>query len=101
MKHWFKSGSPWIWMTGGAVSISLISVIGLLALIAGRGLGYFWPSEVTEFQIQRGDITEVVIGEIYDRELVPTERLKEAGVDLKGFNGEHVERLLIKTGNRE
>ena len=33
MKKWFKSGSPWIWMTGGAVSLSLIAVLGLLALI--------------------------------------------------------------------
>ncbi len=101
MKQWFKSGSPWIWMTGGAVSISLISVIGLLALIAGRGLGYFWPAEVTEFKIERGAQSDTVIGEIYDREFVPVSRLKDAGVDLGNFQGEEVERLLIKTGNRE
>lgn len=101
MKQWFKSGSPWIWMTGGAVSISLISVIGLLALIAGRGLGYFWPSEVTEFHLANAKGNEVVIGEIYDREIVPTKRLIAAGADLKGYQGEEIERLLIKTGNRE
>ena len=28
MGKWFKSGTPWIWMTGGAVSLSLIAVIG-------------------------------------------------------------------------
>ena len=76
MKQWFKSGSPWIWMTGGAVSISLISVIGLLAMIAVRGLGFFWPSEVTQFEMLRGDVKETVIGEIYDREFVPVERLE-------------------------
>ncbi len=38
MKLWFKSGSPWVWMTAGAVSVSLISVIGVLLLIASRGL---------------------------------------------------------------
>lgn len=101
MKQWFKSGSPWIWMTGGAVSISLISVIGLLAMIAGRGLGFFWPAEVTQFEMHRGDVKETVIGEIYDREMVPVERLKAANVDLHGFTGDEVERLLIKTGNRE
>jgi phosphate transport system permease protein len=38
MKSWFKSGSPWIWMNAGAVSIAIIMVIGLLAVIAVRGL---------------------------------------------------------------
>lgn len=42
MNHWFKSGKPWIWLTAGAVSISLIAVIGLLLMIAWRGLSFFW-----------------------------------------------------------
>ena len=45
MGKWFKSGSPWIWMTGGAVSISLIAVLGLLLLIAWRAyraLNFSW-----------------------------------------------------------
>ena len=46
VKSWFKSGSPWVWMNAGAVAISLIMVIGLLALIAVRGLGHFWPSTI-------------------------------------------------------
>ena len=25
MGKWFKSGAPWIWMTGGAVSLSLVA----------------------------------------------------------------------------
>lgn len=53
MKKWFKSGSPWIWMTGGAVSLSLVAVIGLLMLIGWRGLVYFWPHTIYEWQISR------------------------------------------------
>ncbi|MFY8273628.1 phosphate ABC transporter permease PstA [Pseudoalteromonas sp. SSDWG2] len=101
LKQWFKSGSPWIWMTGGAVSISLISVIGLLALIAGRGLGFFWPSQVHEFQVEGSVPKQVVIGEIYDREVVPASRIRQSGVDLGDFDGEEVTRYLVKTGNRE
>ncbi|NTS78329.1 phosphate ABC transporter permease PstA [Catenovulum sp. SM1970] len=101
MKSWFKSGSPWIWMTAGAVSISLISVIGLLLLIAWRGLSFFWPSAIHQFDVQQNGQNAVVIGEVYDREYVPTTRLIQAGVDTKGFKGEEIERLLIKTGNRE
>ncbi|WP_341501828.1 phosphate ABC transporter permease PstA [Gallaecimonas sp. GXIMD4217] len=102
MKTWFKSGSPWIWMTAGAVSLSLISVLGLLLLIAWRGLSYFWPASVYEFQVNP-EVGQpyVVIGEIYDREQVPTERLRGTGMKLEGIDSELVSRYLIKTGNRE
>ncbi|QUM83713.1 MULTISPECIES: phosphate ABC transporter permease PstA [unclassified Moritella] len=101
MKNWFRSGSPWIWMTGGAVSISLIAVLGLLMLIAWRGLTYFWPSAIHEFNVQLEDgSNRVVIGEIYDREFVPIQRLLEAGVKIDPTL-ETVERILVKTGNRE
>ncbi|MFC3033549.1 phosphate ABC transporter permease PstA [Pseudoalteromonas fenneropenaei] len=102
VKQWFKSGSPWIWMTGGAVSISLISVLGLLIMIAWRGLSFFWPSQVVEIQINDNNGSKhTVIGEVYDRELVPTSRLQAAGIELGDYQAEHVERLLVKTGNRE
>ncbi|WP_462157207.1 phosphate ABC transporter permease PstA [Pseudoalteromonas sp. GB56] len=101
IRQWFKSGSPWIWMTGGAVSISLISVIGLLALIAWRGLGFFWPSEVHEFHVEGSQPKQTVIGEIYDREVVPASRIRQSGIDLGDFQGEEVTRFLVKTGNRE
>ncbi|WP_462170427.1 phosphate ABC transporter permease PstA [Pseudoalteromonas xiamenensis] len=101
VKQWFKSGSPWIWMTGGAVSISLISVIGLLAMIAWKGLSFFWPSEVVQLELLSANGKHRVIGEVYDKELVPTSRLKAAGVDVSAMNTDHVERFLVKTGNRE
>ncbi|MGP5157653.1 phosphate ABC transporter permease PstA [Pseudoalteromonas prydzensis] len=101
IKQWFKSGSPWIWMTGGAVSISLISVLGLLAMIAWKGLSFFWPSQVVQLELQGSVAQQTVIGEVYDREMVPKSRLEATGVDLSGFDKEHLERFLIKTGNRE
>ncbi|MBQ4846510.1 phosphate ABC transporter permease PstA [Pseudoalteromonas sp. MMG013] len=101
VKQWFKSGSPWIWMTGGAVSISLISVLGLLAMIAWKGLSFFWPSEVVELELNGSVAKQTVIGEIYDREMVPKSRLEAAGYDLSAFDAEDIERILVKTGNRE
>jgi phosphate transport system permease protein len=47
---WFKSGTPWIWLNAGAVSVSLLMVLGLLLLITVRGLSYFWPSDVLDAQ---------------------------------------------------
>jgi len=102
MKSWFKSGAPWVWMTAGAVSISLLSVIGLLLLIASRGLSYFWPSDIQQFDmVSQTGHKKTIIGEVYDREEVPTQRLIESGVTFKEKQGETVERLLVKTGNRE
>lgn len=102
MQTWFKSGSPWIWMTAGAVSISLLSVIGLLILIASKGLSYFWPAPIHQMHIvdELGK-ERTIIGEIYEREWVPTQRLVEAGITFATPQSEQVERLLIKTGNRE
>ncbi|QDP00789.1 phosphate ABC transporter permease PstA [Thalassotalea sp. PS06] len=100
MKTWFKSGSPWVWLSAAGVSISLISVVGLLFLIASRGLSYFWPSQIHQFELQtvQGE-TSVVIGEIYDRELIPARQLNNKNVDVG--DAETVERFLVKTGNRE
>ena len=44
--NWVESGSPWIWINAGAVAISIVMVIGLLMLLAIRGMVHFWPSDV-------------------------------------------------------
>jgi len=101
VKVWFRSGTPWVWLTASAVTISVIMVIGLLLLIMVRGLGYFWPAAVHEFSYDepdKGNIT--VIGEIYDEEVVGVARLKEAGLAFPQDASE-VTRYLIKIGNRE
>jgi phosphate transport system permease protein len=101
MNKWFKSGSPWIWLSAGGVSISLISVLGLLWLIASRGLSYFWPSQLYQFDItDEQGVKSVVIGEIYDREEIPVSQLAHLNLDLDP-KLEVLERLLVKTGNRE
>jgi len=101
MNNWFKSGSPWVWLSAGGVSISLISVLGLLGLIAWRGLSYFWPADIYQFEMtdeQGKNLT--VIGEIYERESIPTSQLVHLNLNIDE-SVETIERLLIKTGNRE
>ena len=49
MKRWFASGTPWIWLNAGALTISMVMVVGLLALITVRGLAHFWPDPVVEY----------------------------------------------------
>jgi len=101
MKDWFKTGSPWVWLSAGGVSLSLISVIGLLWLIASNGLSYFWPSQLHQFELvdEHGQ-NSTVIGEIYDRERIPASQLAHLELS-KNITTDTIERLLIKTGNRE
>ena len=81
---WFKSGAPWIWMNGGAVAIAVIMTLGLLAMIAVRGLSHFWPADVVEAEYTiPGQPAITLIGEVTTREQVPTERLHSAGLPVE------------------
>jgi ABC-type phosphate transport system auxiliary subunit len=55
VRAWLKSGAPWIWLTAGTVSFSLIMVFGLLMLIAVRGMGHFWPQDIAEVTLTDGE----------------------------------------------
>lgn len=101
MKNWIKSGSPWIWLSSATVSISLIMVVGLVGLIAVRGLSMYWPSDIHQIEL-RGDNgqSETIIGEIYDKEQVSKQRLTDSGVIIK-TDKTIITRYLVKTGNRD
>ncbi len=99
---WFRGGAPWVWLSAGAVSISLVMVFGLLLLIMVRGLGYFWPVDVVAMDYMERDGTEVrVMGEQRESERVPLERLLEAGYTRLANHAGDVERHLLKIGNRD
>ena len=95
---WWKSGEPWIWLTASAVTVSIVIVVGLLTLIAARGMGHFWASAVFEGQYTQDGQTTRLIGEIRDQVQIPASRLHDMGVKT---DEKWVTRYLIKTGNRE
>jgi phosphate transport system permease protein len=100
-KDWIKSGAPWVWLNAAAVSASILLVVGLLALIAARGLGHFWPAATYEITYLETDGSRSrFAGQIRDREQVAASRLIESGLQVDpGL--ETVERTLYKTGNRD
>ncbi|CQJ64576.1 phosphate ABC transporter permease [Yersinia intermedia] len=101
-KKWLASGSPWIWLTAGAVSISLLALLGIILLLAGQGMRYFWPAPVYLFELKQTAAGPVnMIGEIYQQQTLSRQQLEQAGVMLPPQAGETVTRYLIKTGNRE
>lgn len=102
IKKWFKSGDPMIWLNAAAVSASLIIVVGLLILIAVRGLGHFWPKEVIQAEYTAPNSQEKVIllGERHDSSEISKANLKELGITIES-DSDFVVRSLLKTGNRD
>ena len=101
MKEWFRRGEPWVWINGGAVAICIIMVVGLLGLIAVRGLSHFWPHTVIDatYDPVAGESYRI-IGEIANEEWVPTSRLRESGMQID-TDANEIQRVLVKTGNRD
>lgn len=98
--NWWQSGSPFIWLNAGAVSASIIVVFGLLLLIAMRGMGHFWPADIAQISYQDEAGEYRVIGERVTTESVSRIHYEESGGKApEGVN--EVERMLVKTGNRE
>jgi len=100
MKNWFKSGTPWVWFNAAAISICLIMVIGLVILIAARGMVHFWPVNIYQFQYQDGKGEKTIVGEWADTVILSAAQAKEAGYPILK-NADHLEQRLIKTGNRD
>jgi phosphate transport system permease protein len=102
LKSWFKSGAPWVWMTAGGVAIAVIMTLGLLSVIATRGLAHFWPADVIESSYQvPGEAPRLLAGELVQSEEVPRARLAAAGLPVAAEGAEFMTRQLLKVGNRE
>ncbi|OLS59868.1 phosphate ABC transporter permease PstA [Pseudomonas putida] len=102
LNSWFKSGAPGVWISGGSVAIAVIMTIGLLAVIAVRGLGHFWPADLVQASYNvPGQPAHVVVGEVVQKEEVPRARLKGAGLPVPDDGPEFMTRELIKVGNRD
>ena len=101
---WFASGEPWIWMNAAAVGISVSAVIGILLLIAVKGLAHFWPSDVAMISFtDKNGLPQTVYGELIELDQLPVKQFLESGGDpsLTKAGESRMQRWLVKTGNRK
>ncbi|MFN8094910.1 MAG: phosphate ABC transporter permease PstA [Vicinamibacteria bacterium] len=82
-------GEHLIWLTGSALGICLLMILGLLAVILSNGLGIFWPHRLEQLTLRDGTL---VAGELVQRQAIPNPGQPDHP---KNY------RLQLKVGNRD
>jgi len=90
MRRFWKSGDPFIWLTGGALAASILMVAGLVTLVLVNGLGFFWPSPIVRLILTDG---KKVMGQVTEREKIPQPGAPPGTPDRY--------RIQLKVGNRD
>ncbi|MDP2226846.1 MAG: phosphate ABC transporter permease PstA [Moraxellaceae bacterium] len=100
-REYFKNGDAWVWLNAGTVAIAVIMVVGVIGMIAVRGMGHFWPADVMQasYTDYQGN-SSIVVGELVDERIDTAKRMRESGVDVPAGQ-ETVTRRLFKVGNRD
>ena len=102
---WFSSGTPFVWLNAGAVAISILMVVGLLGLLAIRGMAHFWPADVMQANyappVSFGSVmTTEVLGEKVETESVSSIQIASSGIPVDE-SIPYYDRELVKLGNRD
>jgi len=83
-----ESGAVFIWLTGAGLAASLVMIVGIVVLVATRGLVVFWPHELVELTLKDGK--KYVVDEISREKIPPSPESPTPG-----------ERLQVRLGNRD
>ncbi len=95
----WRSGEPFIWLTGGALALALLLVTGLVLLIVVNGAGFFWPAAVARVTLTDGS---TLTGALVEREVVPGKpgeyriKMQVANRDLYGADFRWVDEAQIQ-----
>ena len=91
-------------MNAAAVGLSISAVVGILLLIAVKGLAHFWPADVDliTYTTETAQVQQV-FGEFVELDQVSVEQFLESGGNPQWVqpNAEIMDRWLVKTGNRK
>lgn len=103
MRGLWRSGDPFIWLTGGALATALVMVGGLLAIIVVNAAGFFWPADVVRLSLADG---KQLTGPVVEREPIPGApgtwrlKIKVANRDLYGADFVWVDESAIARRER-
>ena len=100
-------GEPLVWLTGGALALCLLMIVGLLVLVFWQGFTTFWPAPVVRTALRDG---RVLMGEVTrDEDYTPRpdevdevpEPGRAAARAAVAARGGVDRRRLVRTGNFE
>lgn len=90
VRNFWRSGDPFVWLTGGALGFCMLMIAGLVVLILANGLAQFWPRDLLELTLADG---RSLLGEVWGKEEIPAEEGEE-----EVHRGD---RIRMKIGNRD
>jgi len=82
-------GDHLVWLTGSALGMCLVMILGMLVVILTNGLGIFWPAALEQVKLKDGSL---LAGELTQRQVIPDP-------DQPTHPEKH--RLQFKVGNRD
>jgi phosphate transport system permease protein len=83
-----ESGAVFIWLTGAALAASVVMIVGIVLLVASRGLVVFWPHALDELTLKDGK--KYVVDVLSREEIPPSPERPTPG-----------ERLQVRIANRD
>ena len=83
-----ESGAVFVWLTGAALAASLAMIVGIVLLVASRGLVVFWPLPLAELTLEDGK--KYVVEELAREAIPPTKENPDPG-----------ERIQVRLANRD
>ena len=102
------SGEPMVWLTGGALTLAVSMIVGLMLLVLYNGSGTFWPVPITRVELPGGTrlMGEITRVERYRLTKPLVENLsgpvaEAAKAKLAGRDSADSERRLFRVGNFE
>ncbi|MFU8780374.1 MAG: phosphate ABC transporter permease PstA [Kiritimatiellia bacterium] len=101
----FAEGEPMVWVTGGALAVALLMIIGTLGYVLYMGTANFWPLPIVQ--------VETVTGETHLGEVTRYQTFVPSAANLAHFSAEernalraqfadtdgYAARKLVRTGN--
>jgi phosphate transport system permease protein len=89
LRKTLSRGDHLVWLTGSALGMCLVMILGMLVVILTNGLGIFWPAALEQVKLKDGSL---LAGELTQRQVIPDP-------DQPTHPEKH--RLQFKVGNRD
>ena len=85
----FARGDHLVWLTGSALGMCLVMILGMLLVILANGLGIFWPAPLEQLKLKDGSL---LAGELTQRQTIPDPDRPDRVLK---------HRVQLKVGNRD